>query len=272
MFYSSTNVAALIVAVVSGAAVNPHPWMAPGTTDVRSPCPGLNTLSNHGILPRSGKNLTVAMLNTALLDGYNVGNDFSTVIGAFGSLSSKRPLSGTFDLDNLDLHDLIEHDSSLSRNDIYFGDNHSFDNDKWQEVLAYANGSQTFDITSGAKAKYHRLQEQRRLNPELTYTPLQFVLSYGETALYLSVMGDPITGVAPVSYVRSFFEQERLPYELGWTKPKTQTNFLTLGAMVLQLNIANGEPLPEGLILGESTLKAAFSGLDPVTGLVEKVL
>ncbi|CCG82228.1 Putative uncharacterized protein [Taphrina deformans PYCC 5710] len=233
---------------------------------------GLNSLANHGILPRNGKGLTLPLLNAALLEGYNVGNDFSTTIGGVGLLSSPNPLAGSFDLDNLDLHNLIEHDSSLSRDDYYFGDNHSFNNGKWQEVLAFVKGGENFNITSAAKAKYHRLQEQTALNPTLTYTPLQFILSYGETSLYLSVMGDPITGVAPVSYVRSFFEQERLPYELGWTKPATQTNFLTLGAMVLKLNAANGEPVPEGLILTASTLKAAFSGLDPITGAVEKIL
>lgn len=26
-----------------------HPWIAPGPDDIRGPCPGLNTLSNHGV-------------------------------------------------------------------------------------------------------------------------------------------------------------------------------------------------------------------------------
>jgi hypothetical protein len=42
-------------------------------------------------------------------------------------------------------------------------------------------------------------------DPTFTYTPQQFILSYGETALYLSVLGDPTTGVAPVDYVKTFF-------------------------------------------------------------------
>lgn len=41
---------------------------------------------------------------------------------------------------------------------------------------------------------------------EVTYTPQQFNLSYGETALYLS-MGDPIAGAAPVEYVKIFFDE-----------------------------------------------------------------
>lgn len=26
-----------------------HPWIAPGPNDMRGPCPGLNTLANHGV-------------------------------------------------------------------------------------------------------------------------------------------------------------------------------------------------------------------------------
>ncbi|KAJ7350928.1 Chloroperoxidase [Mycena albidolilacea] len=37
-------------------------WIAPTATNVRSPCPGLNTLANHGYLPRSGKNISVPSL------------------------------------------------------------------------------------------------------------------------------------------------------------------------------------------------------------------
>jgi hypothetical protein len=31
-----------------------HAWKAPGETDQRGPCPGLNALANHGYLPHNG--------------------------------------------------------------------------------------------------------------------------------------------------------------------------------------------------------------------------
>ncbi|KAJ3740778.1 Chloroperoxidase [Lentinula detonsa] len=34
-----------------------HQWQAPSPTDSRGPCPGLNTLANHGFLPRNGSNI-----------------------------------------------------------------------------------------------------------------------------------------------------------------------------------------------------------------------
>ena len=39
--------------------------------------------------------------------------------------------------------------------------------------------------------------------------------------------------------------------------------------MVFELNIANGEELPEGLILSEHTLQAVLIGLNATTGDVE---
>lgn len=64
-------------------------------------------------------------------------------------------------------------------------------------------------------------------------------------------------------------EKERLPYELGWTPPTTETNLATLGAMVLQLQAANPEALPEGLTLGEGALRDVYQLRNPITGKLE---
>jgi hypothetical protein len=245
------------------------PFLGPRSGDVRSPCPGLNSLANHDICPRSGKGYTVPILTKCLKEGLNVGADFALVVGTTGIGSNPNPLTLKFDLDQLDRHNIfIEHDASLSRQDTALGDNHSFNKTIWDTVLNYYAGQSTTSIPVAAKAKYNRVTTEASRDPKFFYGPVQFVLSYGETALYLSTMGDPITGVAPIEYVRALFEEERLPYAEGW-KPTTQTTTLaTLGAMALELNAANGEVLPEGLILGESSLRAVFKGLDPITGKV----
>lgn len=272
-------------------AVDFTKWAPPGPGDVRSPCPGLNSLANHGILPRNGKGLTIPILINALSSGLNVGPDFSTVIGTAGLLSvPNNPLAVSFDLNNLDKHNFpIEHDASLSRADFNEGgDNTSFNQTIFNEVLAFYEGSDYTSIPVAAIAKYARVQTELARDPKFTYTPQQFVLSYGETALYLSVMGDPITGVAPLDYVKIFFgkqldlcnrdggllglEEERLPYNEGWRPTTTQTNLNTLGAMILALNAASGEVLPEGLLITTNTLKFAFGGYNPITGVLEHVL
>lgn len=194
------------------SAVSFTNWFPPGPHDVRSPCPGLNSLANHGILPHSGRGLTIPILIQGLKAGLNVGIDFSTAIGSAGLLSvPNSPLAISFDLNNLDEHNFpIEHDASLSRSDYYLdnGNNYSFNDTIFNEVLAFYNGMSKTSIPVAAKAKYARVKEEAGRDPKFTYTAQQFVLSYGETALYLSTMGDPITGVAPLEYVKIFFGKQ----------------------------------------------------------------
>lgn len=216
------------------------------------------------------------MLIQALNDGVNVGADFAIAIGGAGLLSVPgSALATSFDLNDLDEHNFpIEHDASLSRADYYLanGDNHDFNQSIFDEVLKYYDGMKETSIPVAAKAKYNRVVTEEGRDPKFTYGPLQFILSYGETALYLSVMGDPTSGVAPLKYVKIFFEEERLPYNEGWRPPKAQTNLATLGTMILELNAANGEVLPEGLEITIQTLKMAFGGYDPITGVLNHVL
>jgi hypothetical protein len=41
-------------------------FMPPLDSDIRSPCPGLNSLANHGYLPRDGKNIHATDIVTAM--------------------------------------------------------------------------------------------------------------------------------------------------------------------------------------------------------------
>ena len=148
---------AFAVLVSAAKAQNFTTWAPPGPGDVRSPCPGLNSLANHGILPRNGKGLTIPILIQALDYGMNVGADFSAVIGAAGILSRPNdPLGDSFDLDDLDEHNFpIEHDASLSRADYNLnnGNNYSFNQSIFDTVLAYYDGQESTSIPVAAKAK-----------------------------------------------------------------------------------------------------------------------
>jgi hypothetical protein len=92
------------------------------------------------------------------------------------------------------------------------GDNYSFNQSIFNEVLAFYNGMTDTSIPVAAKAKYARVNEEVGRDAHFTYTAQQFVLSYGETALYLSTMGDPITGVAPLEYVKIHFGESLRSY------------------------------------------------------------
>lgn len=163
---------------------------------------------------------------------------------------------------------VIEHDASLPRADASTGGNYSFNRTIWDSVLRYYDGMEETSIPVAAKAKYNRVRTEKERDPGFTYGPVQFIFSYGETAIYLSTMGDPETGVAKIEFVRALFEEERLPYAEGWTPSASPTTLGSLAKMIFELNVANGEEVPEGLMLTGSSLKAALRGLDPVTGKV----
>ncbi|KAK5164251.1 uncharacterized protein LTR77_009945 [Saxophila tyrrhenica] len=235
---------------------NFHP---PGSGDVRSPCPGLNALANHNFIPHDGKNNTIPVLLKGLAEGLNMGADFTVAVGGAGLLSSNDPLSGGFDLNDLDEHSFpIEHDASLSRQDFYFGDDHSFYAPNWNSVVSQFHGSKT-DLKTAAKAKYSRVQDSEKRNPTFTYGIREFIFSYGETAIYLQTMNRPsANGVAEVDYVDVLFREERLPYKEGWRVSPEPITLASLGEQVFELYSVSPEPAPEGAQVTKDSLKDAI--------------
>ncbi|KAJ7252393.1 Cloroperoxidase [Mycena haematopus] len=206
-----------VVAIAKASSSNNHEWVAPKATDVRSPCPGLNTLANHGYLPRDGKNISIPMFLQAAIDGFNVTPDAIIQAAEVGLLSGDAPT--TLDLDALKLHNLVEHDASISRNDLAVnGDNLHF-NETIFANLANANpGVDYYNASSAAHVQDERLRISLRTNPNVTDTPKEVALGTRESALYLSVMGNAVTGVAPKKFVQIFFREERLPIAEGWKR------------------------------------------------------
>ncbi|KAB5585891.1 hypothetical protein GE09DRAFT_944315 [Coniochaeta sp. 2T2.1] len=56
-----------------------YPFKAPNPTDQRGPCPGLNTLANHGYIPRNGI-ATVGQLNAGTARLFNTSVDLSNLL------------------------------------------------------------------------------------------------------------------------------------------------------------------------------------------------
>ncbi|KAF4602768.1 hypothetical protein EYR40_005985 [Pleurotus pulmonarius] len=95
-----------------------HEFCPPQEGDVRSPCPALNTMANHGYINRSGKNLTAAALTSALQKCYNLSLPLAIVLsyGGFILLHRYNFLRG-IDLKEVGKHGYVEHDASLVHRD-----------------------------------------------------------------------------------------------------------------------------------------------------------
>ncbi|PTD07573.1 putative sterigmatocystin biosynthesis peroxidase stcC [Fusarium culmorum] len=162
-------------------------WHGPSKWDRRSPCPMVNSLANHGYLPRDGLNITLDDLIEGFTDAINLDPAATTLVG-------KKALDtgdGTsFNLDDLAKPGILEHDGSLSRDDIYFGDNSRLDPHIWKQTLQHFSAPY-ISIQAAADARKDRLQVAAANNPEFSMTAEQNKISLIETSLYLTVFGNP---------------------------------------------------------------------------------
>jgi hypothetical protein len=181
-------------------------WHPPGPGDVRGPCPALNSLANHALIPHNGKNLTVPLLVQVMGEVFNISPELATIVSSLGLLTAPNPSAGSFDLDNLDKHNAFEHDASLSRADFALGgDDHTFRPDIFAKFIAFFDGMENVTIPVAAAARYSRVLDSRKHNPNFTYGVQQQITSYGETVKYFRTMVDPKTGATPVEFVKILF-------------------------------------------------------------------
>ena len=96
-------------------------WTPPGPTDVGSPCPMLNALANHSILPHSGRSITKTDIIAALHNAINLDPGIGKVL-ASGAVITNPAHAGyghlfretddwTFDLDTVGVLLLVYTDS-----------------------------------------------------------------------------------------------------------------------------------------------------------------
>jgi hypothetical protein len=74
----------------------------------------LNTLANHGYLPRDGKNIDLNTTINALGTALNIDEELSTFLYDEAITTNPAyPNVTSFSLDNLVRHNILEHDASL---------------------------------------------------------------------------------------------------------------------------------------------------------------
>ncbi|PGH02602.1 hypothetical protein AJ79_07606 [Helicocarpus griseus UAMH5409] len=214
----------LISAILTSALVSANPhlgmpgWEPAGPDDFRGPCPMLNTLANHNFLPHDGKGITEEVAVQALTAGLNFNATLAALMFKMAVVANPEPKATFFTLDHLNQHNVLEHDASLSRSDAFFGNNHVFNKTIFDETRAYWTGP-VLDVNMLANGKIARQINSKAYNPEYTFTESMENFSLGEVAAPIIVFGDLQTRTVDRALIDYFFENERLPTELGWTKP-----------------------------------------------------
>jgi hypothetical protein len=95
----------------------------------------LNALSNHSILPHSGRALTKAATISAITTSLNLSPTIANIFTSVALTINPDHSAHSFDLDMVNKHGFIEHDVSLSRSDYALGDNHTFNKEIWDKVV-----------------------------------------------------------------------------------------------------------------------------------------
>lgn len=233
--------------VAKGTYVTPRPG------DKRSPCPMINSLANHGYLPRNGQSVLAQDMKAAMHETgvskafglllvnavYNVHQETDdkdrpwvlsrlwsifrdpwTLLSRFGvrrSDQTDREGRSILDLDQLALHGAVEHDISLTRRDYAQEEgNCARQEDLVNDLLACSADGRYITMKDLAGLRRRRIEDQREDNRGLTYGPLQHEVACGEIALVLGVFGNGER--FPLNYIAPFFREERLPLEEGWKK------------------------------------------------------
>ncbi|KAG6997382.1 putative sterigmatocystin biosynthesis peroxidase stcC [Fusarium oxysporum f. sp. conglutinans] len=209
-------------------------------TTGRSPCPGLNALANHGYLPRDGANINYDMINHAAQAAYHFEDGFYidavNMVFQLDISTTSRP-NETFHLRDLAQHDQIEVDGSLTRNDIFFGDDLHFDATVFDPVARdlgldkISRKDKFVTIETAAKATKNRLDLAKRVNPEFNVSVHQHETEYGTTALYLLTLWDEHQKAAPKHWVKALLGEDRIAYREGYNKGKSVKTNKQVGAM-----------------------------------------
>ncbi|KAJ6593383.1 Chloroperoxidase [Mycena capillaripes] len=246
-----------------------HPFIAPGPNDQRGPCPAMNTLANHGYIPRNGiasfEQITLALMeafNLELIFGANMaannmltrGNPFIDKLSIGGVSPLVSPLPGQIDgpvTGGIAKHGRFEGDASMTRADAFIGDNRNFqdilyDLDLLQLGKFGDNGpdgnNTVFNVATLIGIKEQNIMMDQAADPEFSLPARRMGAAYGEAAFILNVFANGTTKQATLPIVGSFFRNQTFPP--NWFRSATPVTGAVNGAT--QAQIAAAIPIPPG--------------------------
>ncbi|KAL1638089.1 hypothetical protein SLS58_009015 [Diplodia intermedia] len=217
-------------------SLKPHhfTWTAPGEDD-----------ANHEFLPHNGRNITLDKAINALGDAMNIAPALATTFFNGGLKTNPAPNATWFDLDMLQTHNVLEHDGSLSRRDMYFDASNAFDDATFANYLSYYDSNDTvLGVNATAAARARHAYDMSKTNPEFTITESSLPIMVGESVLMMLVWGSVEEPGANREFFEYFFRNERLPVELGWTPGETEIGTALVTSMISGMVAASPADVP----------------------------
>lgn len=162
-----------------------HAFKAPGPSDIRGLCPGLNAAANHGYLNRNGVS-SIPNTIQGLDEAYGMSLDLAAFLSAFAVIFNGDPVAGTWSIggpppanlisggllgqaDGITYsHNNYEGDVSIGRKDQYMqkdGDFDALDTDRFQSAFEYTASPDRYTLDKFAENYGMKVQESIDTNP-----------------------------------------------------------------------------------------------------------
>lgn len=200
-----------------------YPYRDPQASDQRGPCPGLNTLANHGYINRNGIT-TVAQTIAAAAQVFNMGADLSAFLAAGSVLFAGDIPSMTYSIGGADARTnslgvvggslgtetglsghlrFKEGDASGTRCDFYLcnGDNHNLDSSVFLDLqnAAKTYGGGQYNVPALTQHFAHQYTKSRNNNPYFYFFPPQAALGIGATYFIAGFFSNGTIGAGGVA-------------------------------------------------------------------------
>ena len=180
-------------------------WGAPYPTtdsDSRCPCPGLNILATHGIIHQSGRKVAASKMVVGLSRAFNIAPTMALQLySPLYPVFNER--NDVFDLGDIGIMNIIEHDASLLRPDYHLADwkkdpqamsrPHQDMIDRWFPAhLKHGKFKDDMTDRDFAEALCIRRQESRKRNRQYSSNVVQSLIGSGSCCLMLNVFGGKV--------------------------------------------------------------------------------
>jgi len=115
----------------------------------------------------------------------------------------------------LDTHAVFEGDSSMTRGDAFFGDNHSFNETLFEQFSNYSAqfGGGKYNFTVAAELRHQRIQQSIATNPEFSFISPRYFTAFAESIFPLAffIDGRVSDGELSMDVARGFFQNMKFP-------------------------------------------------------------
>ena len=282
---------------------NPHAFCPPQPGDHRAPCPALNSMANHGYLPRDGKDVNASKIIAALMECFKLSKPLALLL-TYGALHLLDQGKSNFQLSDLARHNCVEHNASLYHDD-------AAEREEYAPItinedllgLVFADSADRKVMTPEDVAKV-RVRREKTSHPPLDFIHAE--LARGEMGIVLNCFNNPdaklhedgvplqprgpvskilrkLTGRkenpatrqldgVPIARMREWFKYERLPE--GW-KPYHKTTLwetvVTVSRMRSRMHKLEREQKKQSKAVSAVPKKTAVAIAEPEPSALEVV-